>query len=76
MSVIEDTRKVLQDFIAPELKAIEVRLSSLEDKVTDNERRSEQRHVETLAAIRVLADYNSVSQRVARLEAKAEEKTN
>jgi hypothetical protein len=30
MSVIEDTRKVMQDFLAPELRAISARLDALE----------------------------------------------
>ena len=39
MSVIEDSRKVLQDFIAPELRAIEVRLSALEKRFDEVDRR-------------------------------------
>ncbi len=35
MSVIEDVRQVLQDFIAPELKSLEARLTVLEGQVTD-----------------------------------------
>jgi hypothetical protein len=34
MSVIEDVRQVLQDFISPELRALSVRMDSLE-KVVD-----------------------------------------
>ena len=39
MGVIEDSRKVLQDFLAPELRAISVRLDALEkrfDKLEGN----------------------------------------
>lgn len=32
MSVIEDTRKVMQDFLAPELRAISTRLDALEQR--------------------------------------------
>ena len=32
MSVIEDTRKVMQDFLAPELRAISARLDALEQR--------------------------------------------
>lgn len=35
MSVIEDSRKVLQDFIAPELRAIAARLDALEKRLDD-----------------------------------------
>lgn len=35
MSVVEDSRKILQDFIAPELRAIAARLDALEKRVED-----------------------------------------
>jgi len=70
MSVIEDSRKVLQDFSAPELRAIEVRLSALEKQVEDNDRRADRRHDEVMGAIRQVIDLNSIQQRLARLEAK------
>ena len=41
MSVIEDTRKIAQDFLAPELKAIAARLDSLEKRFEESERRRE-----------------------------------
>ena len=34
MSIVDDTRKLLQDLIAPELRALQVQVSSLE-KTTD-----------------------------------------
>jgi cell division septum initiation protein DivIVA len=78
MGAIEDTRKVLQDFLAPELRALSVRLDALEkrlesldDKVDANERRAERRHDEVMGAIRQVLDLNSIQQRLARLEAKA-----
>jgi hypothetical protein len=70
MSVIEDSRKVLQDFIAPELRAISVRLDALEKTVVDNERRAEKRHDDVMGAIRQVIDLNSIQQRLARLESK------
>ncbi len=33
MSVVEDMRKVLQDFLAPELRAVQVRLDAIEEKM-------------------------------------------
>ena len=33
MSVIEDTRKLIQDFLAPELRSISARLDALEQRV-------------------------------------------
>jgi len=61
MGAIEDTRKVLQDFPAPELRSITSRLDALESKVDDNERRAERRQV---------LDLNSIQQPLARLESK------
>lgn len=52
MSVIDDTRKVLQDFLAPELRAISARLDALEKRFDDSERRADKRHDEVMAAIR------------------------
>lgn len=37
MSVIEDSRKVLQDYFAPELRAIAVRLDTLEKRLESHE---------------------------------------
>jgi hypothetical protein len=70
MSVIEDSRKVLQDFIAPELRAISARLDALEKKFDENERRAEKRHDDVMASIRQVIDWSSVQQRLARLESK------
>lgn len=41
--MIEDTRKVLQDFIAPELRAIDARLTSLEKRFEEAQRQTEKR---------------------------------
>ena len=43
MSVIEDSRKVLQDFIAPELRAIDVRLTALEKRFDEAQKHTDQR---------------------------------
>ena len=43
MSVVEETRQVIQDLPAPELRAISARLDSLEKQVTTNEVRVEKR---------------------------------
>lgn len=70
MSVVEDSRKILQDFLAPELRAISARLDALEKKVDDNERRAEKRHDEVMSSIRQVIDYNSIQQRLAKLESR------
>jgi len=70
MSVIEDSRKVLQDFLAPELRAIAVPLDALEKRFEDAERRSERRHDEVMGSIRQIIDFTSINERLARLESK------
>ncbi|HVW79146.1 MAG TPA: hypothetical protein VHB45_16145 [Alloacidobacterium sp.] len=81
MSVVEDTRKLLQDFLAPELRAIAVRLDALEARMNDRfllvEQRLTQQDIQRqqdkqdiLRAIGSLADYHSLSERLARLESK------
>jgi phage shock protein A len=83
MSVIEDSRNVVQDFLAPELRSISVRLDALEkrfdavDRKLDGvdrefdevERRAEKRHDELLAAILRIGEVNSLRERLARLGA-------
>jgi hypothetical protein len=69
MSVIDDTRKVMQDFLAPELRAITTRLDALEKRFEDSDRRAERRHDEVLSAIARMSDISSIRERLARLEA-------
>lgn len=77
MGAIDDTRKVLQDFLAPELRAISARLDAIEKrfdgldrKVDEVDRRAEKRHDDVMGAIRQVIDYNSIQLRLARLESK------
>jgi hypothetical protein len=70
MGAIEDTRKVLEDFLAPEIRSITSRFDALEKKVDDNERRAEKRHDEVMSAIRQVIDWSSIPQRLAKLESK------
>lgn len=72
MSVIEDVRQIVQDFITPDLKALLVRVDALEKKIDSMDKRNEANHQEQLAAIRALADFNSLALRVTRIEAKQE----
>jgi hypothetical protein len=70
MSVIEDTRKAMQDFLAPELRAISTRLDALEKRFEDSDRRSERRHDEVLSAIARVSEVTSLRERVTRLESR------
>ncbi len=81
MSVIEDSRKIMQDFLAPELRAIPVRLDALEKrfdsldrKIDDVDRRAEKRHDVVMLALNRLVDYNEIRERLVRLESKAAER--
>ncbi len=74
MGAIEDSRKVLQDFLAPELREIRARLDALEKRMDERfdsaEQLSVQRHDMVMQAINSLANYNEVRERLARLESK------
>jgi tetrahydromethanopterin S-methyltransferase subunit G len=67
MSVVEDIREVMQDFLAPELREITARLDALEKK-------TDRQHEETMAAIRQVVDYTTVIQRLTRLESQVQVK--
>lgn len=72
MSVVEDVRNVLQDFLAPEIRSINARLDALEKKVDANEVRAESRHNEVMVSLRQVTDYAAVLERLSRLEARQE----
>lgn len=75
MGTVEDVRKPMQDFLAPELRALTVRMDALEDKVDSNERRAEKRHEEVMANFRQVLDYAMVQQRLAALESEVKSRT-
>jgi hypothetical protein len=67
MGAIEDVRKVLQDFLAPELRSITARLDALEKridgvdtKLDEVDRRAEKRHDMVMMALARLVDYNEI----------------
>jgi molybdenum cofactor biosynthesis enzyme MoaA len=75
VGVIEDLRKVLQDFLAPELRALNVRLDAIDHRFQALEKVSEARHGEVMTRIEsVLAQIESLKvsfaldKRVERLE--------
>lgn len=61
MGVIDDFRKVLQDFLAPELRAVNARLDAIEKVM-------EAHHRELLARLDGLERYFELDKRVDRLE--------
>jgi len=74
MGAIDDSRKVLQDLLAPELREIKARLDALEKRMDERfdsaEQLAVQRHDMVMQAINSLANYNEVRERLARLESK------
>jgi hypothetical protein len=81
MSVVEDIRTVVQDFLAPELRELKSRVEALEKRMDDRfkhvddrfehaERTAQARHEQVMHAIQQIADYQALAQRVARLESR------
>ncbi|MGD0445616.1 MAG: hypothetical protein ABSA39_16905 [Edaphobacter sp.] len=73
MSAIDDTRKLLQDFLAPELRAITVRLDTLEKRIDGIDRKIDGNQSEIMAALRQVTDYAAVLSRLSKLEARLPE---
>jgi outer membrane murein-binding lipoprotein Lpp len=80
-SVIEDTRKLLQDFLAPELRELSARVNALEERMDAQfkemgarfdgaERLASERHTQTMQAITRLADVYELRERITRIEAR------
>lgn len=81
MSMVEDVRKVLQDFLAPELRAVHVRLDAIEENMDTRfdavrsrfsalEEVATARHNEILAKIDGLKSSLDLDKRVERLESR------
>ena len=72
MSVIEETRQVVQDFLTPEMRALKARLEALE-KLVDTRFDSLQKHVDTRfdsleRLVAMSLDVSQVKERLAKLE--------
>ncbi|MBV8115236.1 MAG: hypothetical protein JO300_10870 [Silvibacterium sp.] len=81
MSVVEDVRTVIQDFLAPALRELKARVDALEKRMDERfkhvderfdlaERTAQARHDQIMNAIQHLTDYTTLAQRVARLESR------
>ena len=81
MSVIEDTWKLLPDFLAPELRELTARIDALEERFEARfkgidtrfdaaERLASERHTQLMQAIARLADVYELRERIARIEAR------
>ena len=81
MGFLEEGRQLFQDFVAPEIRAIDVRLSAVEKRIealegkVDRvqiilETKMERNHTEVMDAIRRLENYSALAERLTRVEAK------
>ncbi len=52
MSVVDDFRKVLQDFLAPELRELKAPLDAVNQRLDSMDQRAKDRHTEILDAFR------------------------
>jgi len=70
MSVPDDFRKVLQDFLAPELRAITAQLNAIDSRLNAQDKIAEARHNEILVRIDSLKTSFEVDKRLEKLETK------
>ncbi len=76
MGAIEDTRKVLQDFLTPEIREIKARLDALEKRMDERFDHADvlaaTRHDLILAELRGVSNLTDIRDRVTKLEAARE----
>jgi hypothetical protein len=81
MSVVEDVRNVLQDFLTPELRELRVRIEAVERQVPDLngsiqehfqhvERRAQQRHEDMTFVLRQELEVRHLAERLSAVEEK------
>jgi uncharacterized small protein (DUF1192 family) len=75
MSVTQDLRPALQGTIAPEIRELKARMDALESRIDRSEAAAERRHAEVLNTIRDAMEITHLRERIARLEAEREPKT-
>jgi LPS O-antigen subunit length determinant protein (WzzB/FepE family) len=68
MSVVDDLKTALRDMLVPDIKAIEVRLSHIEKRLDDAERRATERHNDMVERIQNAVNYAVLFEKVKRLE--------
>lgn len=81
MSVVEDVRNTLQDFLTPELRELKARIDaveqqvqklegSMQDQFQQVERRAQQRHEDMMFVLRQGMEVRSLAERLAAIEEK------
>jgi hypothetical protein len=78
MGAVEETRKLMQDFLAPEPREIKARIEALGETTSARlealEQTSAVRREAVMGALTHLANYSVLSERLGRLEAQKESK--
>jgi hypothetical protein len=70
MSVVEDVRQVLQDFLAPELRAISTRLDAIEQRIQDQSALMNVRFDAQTKDIAQVKELLEIDRRLTKLESK------
>ena len=81
MGFVEEERQLIQDFVTPEIRSIDARLSALEKRVETLDARVDKRfdsleskmdrnHTHVLETLHRMENYSHVLERLARLETK------
>ncbi|MGB8772180.1 MAG: hypothetical protein WCC92_21410 [Candidatus Korobacteraceae bacterium] len=68
MSIVDDLRKVLEDFLAPASRAITAQLSAIDSRLNAQDKIAEARHNEVLVRIDSLKTSFEVDKRLENLE--------
>lgn len=73
MGFIEEERQLFQDFVAPEIRAIEVRLDVVEKKIDALDAKIDRNQVQLMDELHRMENYTAVLERLARLESKLQQ---
>ena len=76
MSVIEDFRKVIQDFLAPELRSINVRLDAVNERIASLHREMQLNHTVVMSALNLDKRMALIEDRLERDPKPTDTKTN
>ena len=83
MGFVEESRQLIQDFVTPEIRSIDTRLTALEKRLESLEGRSEKRfdaveskidrnQAQIMDTLHRMETYGQILERLARLESKLE----
>jgi tetrahydromethanopterin S-methyltransferase subunit G len=70
MGFIEEGRQLIQDFVTPEIRSLDARLTALEKKIESMEGTMDRNHGQVMDTLHRIENYNQLAERLARLESK------